>query len=246
MVSRSIAPVLLLSMTSLTAVSAAIPATALAEGAGAPGITVADAAQRIASEQATVDAQIGLLQTHLAVLDVDGAASQVEADGVRSQADAYLTSPEAQRLKSNIEGYDASCTNRMLIGGQRYTCGAASVRLGKLADRYNQAADEFHERLDEQSRRARRIRTEVALTRNRLQNLQTYAAWLGSARETIAKACGGPVEEIERRCGQVRFDSLRVGLPPCELERCPAWAQPWSLRLRGARKRSRFGPAGAS
>lgn len=241
--SRSIAPVLLLSMASLTAVPAAIPA--LAEDAAAPGMTVAEAAQRVDSEQASVDAEIGLLQTHLAVLDVDEAASRVEADGVRSLADAYLDSSEAQRLKSKVADYDASCTNRVLIGGQGNACGAASVKLGKLVAGYNQAAAEFGRRLDAQSRRAQRIRTEIAQTRARIQTLKTYAAWLRSARETLAEACGGGSPgETERRCGRVRFDSLRADLPPCDLERCPAWTQPWSLRPRNSRRRLRFGPAG--
>lgn len=232
MVSRSIVPALLLSMASLATASATPPLRAAAAGSTAASLTVADAAQRVTSEKASVDAEIGALQIHIEELDAGSAASQVEASGIRGQADAYLQSAEAQLLKRSVDSYDASCVNRMLIGNQIYTCAIAHDKLQKLAARHNQTMVEFRRSLAEQNIRTRQIRAEIALTRNEIQDLQKYSAWLDSARETIAKTCGGlsagagSSEAIEPRCGQVPFDRVPADLPPCEAERCPAWAQP--------------------
>lgn len=231
MISRSIASALVFSVAWLATVSAVTPLRAAAGESAAPSITVADAAQMVASEQASVDAEIGSLQTHIEGLEADSATGQVEADGVRGQADDYLKSSEVQLLQRNIDSYDASCMGRMLIGGQRYTCAIAHDKLQKLASRHNQTMEEFRRRLDEQNNRTRQIKTKIGLTRHKIQILQNYASWLELAREKIAKACGGLTtgagsrEEIEHRCGHVRFDSVRLDLPPCEARRCPAWGR---------------------
>lgn len=226
MVSRSIVSALLLSMAPLAAVSTTTPLRA------ALGLTVADAAQMVASEKTSVDAEIRSLQAHAAELEVGSAASQVEANAVRGQIDAYLKSSEVQLLKSNVDAYNASCTNRMLIGNQSFTCGIAHEKLQKLATRHNQTMTEFRHRLVEQNIRTRQIENEILLTRDKIQDLQNYAPWLELAREKIATACGGlsasatSREEIEPRCGHVPFDRVRVDLPPCEGQRCRTWGQP--------------------
>jgi hypothetical protein len=232
MISRSIASALVFSMASLATASATPPLGAAAEGSAAPSVTVADAAQRVAGEQASVDAEIGSLQAHAKDLVVGGAVSQVEADGVREQAVAYLRSPEVQALKKTLVRYNTSCTHRVLIGNQGYTCAIAHDKLKTFVTHHSQAMAEFQKRVDEQNNRTEQIKTEFVLTSNKIQDLQKYASWLELAREKIAKACGGPSpsagsrEEIERRCGQIRFDSLRADLPPCESERCPPWGRP--------------------
>lgn len=226
MTSRSIASALCLAI----AASAATPLRAAAAAPAAAGVTVADAAQRVANEQAAVDAEIGSLQIHIEELEAGGAVDQVEASGIRSEAGAYLKSSAAQLLKKNVDNYNASCVGRVLIGNQSYVCSIARDKLQKLAAGHNQAMAEFRRRLGEQENRLRQIGVEIGSTRDKLQDLQKYASWLELAREKIAKACAGLPTSAgapkEPRCGHARFDSLRADLPPCEAERCPAWGRP--------------------
>jgi hypothetical protein len=167
-------------------------------------------------------------------LSDDVSEAERRRDDVDHQARIFNDSAESEKLNQELAAHDAACAGKMMQRPEYDRCQNWKNTLDARVDQHNAIFAEFRRRFDaEQEEVGKKIRA-LVLEQAGMTQLQNYFAWLTTAESKLAvrltQDCKGvsgnaSLEELERRCGKVRFDAARVELPACETGRCEGWAK---------------------